>query len=192
MIDKVKVPTFLVSGEYDLFQRGTPLLFENLSKRGVPTKMIIGPWDHLQASSRRGGRQGRLRLADELQLRWFDHYVKGMQRPDARLRHRQPDLLRAGHRRLAQELEVDRPSTEGAKLQALRHVGATGAPGGLTTGARDGRHVDRLPGPGRRALHPLGQPVDRRTAERGARRPAVPRRTTSSTTRPARCSRPGR
>ena len=50
MIDKVKVPAFFVSGEYDLFQRGTPLLFENLNKRGVPTKMIVGPWDHLQAS----------------------------------------------------------------------------------------------------------------------------------------------
>ena len=51
MIDKVDVPTFLVSGEFDLFQRGTPLLFERLQKRGVPTKMIIGPWDHLKGSS---------------------------------------------------------------------------------------------------------------------------------------------
>ena len=38
MIDKVNVPTFLVGGEYDLFQRGTPLLFESLQKRGVPTR----------------------------------------------------------------------------------------------------------------------------------------------------------
>ena len=29
VIDKVNVPTFLVAGEYDLFQRGTPLLFES-------------------------------------------------------------------------------------------------------------------------------------------------------------------
>ena len=80
VISQVDVPTFLVSGEFDLFQRGTPLLFENLRKRGVPTKLVIGPWDHLQGSS---GDQlddaGYGNLA-QLQLRWFDHYVKG--RPD--------------------------------------------------------------------------------------------------------------
>jgi putative CocE/NonD family hydrolase len=81
VIDKVDVPTFLVSGEYDLFQRGTPLLFENLRKRGVPTKLIIGPWDHLQGSSgAKIGDAGYGSLA-ELQLRWFDHYVKGMPDP---------------------------------------------------------------------------------------------------------------
>lgn len=81
VVDKVKVPTFFVSGEYDLFQRGTPLLFENLQKRGVPTKMIIGPWNHLQASG--GDEIGKAGLGslDELKLRWFDHYVKGLADP---------------------------------------------------------------------------------------------------------------
>ncbi len=78
VIDKVDVPTFLVSGEFDLFQRGTPLLFERLQKRGVPTKMIIGPWDHLKGSS--GAEVGNAGYGplNELQLRWFDHYVKGV------------------------------------------------------------------------------------------------------------------
>jgi putative CocE/NonD family hydrolase len=77
VVSKVKVPTFLVSGEFDLFQRGTPLLFENLRKRGIPAKLIIGPWDHLQGSSgAEVGKAGYGTLA-ELQLRWFDHYVKG-------------------------------------------------------------------------------------------------------------------
>ncbi len=77
----INVPTFFVSGEYDLFQRGTPLLFENLQKRGVPTKMIIGPWNHIQASS--GAEIGKAGLGslDELKLRWFDHYVKGVADP---------------------------------------------------------------------------------------------------------------
>ena len=30
VIDRVEVPAFFISGQYDLFQRGTPLLFENL------------------------------------------------------------------------------------------------------------------------------------------------------------------
>jgi putative CocE/NonD family hydrolase len=83
VIDQVDVPTFLISGENDLFQRGTPLLFERLRNRGVPAKLIIGPWDHLQGSSgAQVGDAGYGSLA-ELQLRWFDHYVKGM--PDAEL-----------------------------------------------------------------------------------------------------------
>jgi hypothetical protein len=78
VIDQVDVPTFLVGGEYDLFQRGTPLLYENLRERGVPTKMILGPWDHLQGSS--GDEIGKAGYGplNELQLRWFDHYVKGL------------------------------------------------------------------------------------------------------------------
>ncbi len=78
---RINVPTFFVSGEYDLFQRGTPLLFENLQRRGVPTKMIIGPWNHLQASG--GDEVGKAGLGslDELKLRWFDRYVKGLADP---------------------------------------------------------------------------------------------------------------
>jgi putative CocE/NonD family hydrolase len=78
VIDRVDVPTFLVAGEYDLFQRGTPLLFEQLRKRGVPTKLIIGPWDHLEGSSGAGVGNAGYGPLNELQLRWFDHYVKGM------------------------------------------------------------------------------------------------------------------
>ncbi len=77
VIKRVKVPTFLVSGEYDLFQRGTPLLFEALQKKGVPVRMITGPWDHLEASS--GDEIGRAGYGSlqQLWLRWFDRYVKG-------------------------------------------------------------------------------------------------------------------
>ena len=78
---RIQVPTFFVSGEYDLFQRGTPLLFENLAKRGVPAKMIIGPWNHLQASGGEEVGKAGLGTLDELKLRWFDHYVKGVADP---------------------------------------------------------------------------------------------------------------
>ncbi|MCW2786391.1 MAG: hypothetical protein JWP74_2908 [Marmoricola sp.] len=81
VVDKVDVPTFFISGEYDLFQRGTPLLFENLQKRGIPTKMIIGPWTHLQASAGTDIGKAGLGSLNELKLRWFDHYVKGIPDP---------------------------------------------------------------------------------------------------------------
>ena len=83
LIKKVKVPTFLVSGEYDLFQRGTPLLFERLQKQGVPVRMVTGPWDHLQGSAGTDLGKAGYGSLPELWLRWFDHYVKG--RKDAKL-----------------------------------------------------------------------------------------------------------
>ncbi|MDF9715883.1 CocE/NonD family hydrolase [Nocardioides sp. ChNu-99] len=81
VIDQVDVPTFLVGGQYDLFQRGTPLLFEDLRSRGVPTKMILGPWNHLEGSSGEGVADAGYGTLDELQLRWFDHHVRGIPDP---------------------------------------------------------------------------------------------------------------
>lgn len=77
VIDKVTVPTFLVGGEFDLFQRGTPLLFERLQRNGVPAKFILGPWDHLQGSSGAEVAKAGYGSLAELQLRWFDQYLKG-------------------------------------------------------------------------------------------------------------------
>ncbi|HWJ09359.1 MAG TPA: CocE/NonD family hydrolase [Nocardioides sp.] len=77
VIDKVKVPTFLVGGEFDLFQRGTPLDFERLQRNGVPVKFILGPWDHLQGSSGAEVVKAGYGTLAELQLRWFDQYLKG-------------------------------------------------------------------------------------------------------------------
>lgn len=81
VVDRIDVPTFLVAGEHDLFQRGTPMIFDRLQARGVPVKMIIGPWDHLAGSSGAElGEAGHGSLS-ELQLRWFDHHVKGLPDP---------------------------------------------------------------------------------------------------------------
>ena len=77
VLDRVTVPTFLVGGEFDLFQRGTPLVFERLQQRGVPTKLIFGPWDHLQGSSGAEVADAGYGPLNELQLRWFDQYLKG-------------------------------------------------------------------------------------------------------------------
>jgi predicted acyl esterase len=76
-LDDVTVPTFLIGGEFDLFQRGTPMIYERLKRNGAPVKMIVGPWDHLQGSSgAEVAAAGYGKLA-ELQLRWFDHWIKG-------------------------------------------------------------------------------------------------------------------
>ena len=64
IIKRVKVPTFLVSGEYDLFQRGTPLLFEKLrsAASGADDHRAVGPPAGLLGGGcRRGGLRRRCR-----------------------------------------------------------------------------------------------------------------------------------
>jgi putative CocE/NonD family hydrolase len=80
-VPKIQVPTFLIGGEYDLFQRGTPMIFQALQERGVPVKMILGPWNHLQGSSGADVVKAGYGTIAELQLRWFDHYVRGLADP---------------------------------------------------------------------------------------------------------------
>ncbi len=134
VIDKVNVPTFLVGGEYDLFQRGTPLLFERLQKRGVPTKMIIGPWDHLKGSS--GAEVGNAGYGplNELQLRWFDHYVKGVADPGLDSDIAPVTYYEQGTgawRKSNSWVGKDRT----AKSWNLSGSASNGTPGALTTGA---------------------------------------------------------
>ncbi len=131
---KITVPTFLVGGEYDLFQRGTPLVYENLQKRKVPVKMIIGPWDHLQASGGTGLEKAGYGSLAQLQLRWFDHYVK--QLPGQRI----GDIAglsyyEQGSGRWARGTAW-MPSTLEARTYRLSGTATTGGTAGtLTTGA---------------------------------------------------------
>ena len=142
MISKVDVPTFLIGGEYDLFQRGTPLLFENLRKRGIPTKMIIGPWDHLKGSS--GAEVGNAGYGplNELQLRWFDHYVKGIADTtlDSDIAPMTYYEQGTGAWRKTQQLGRLRPRRlDAGSCPAAR---SNGTAGDLTTGTAQGRHRD--------------------------------------------------
>lgn len=76
---KIKVPTFIVGGLHDLFQRSEPLWFEAL-KGQTTTKLLIGPWTHIEAAGIPSDglpRDGVPKL-NQIQLQWFDQYVKGM------------------------------------------------------------------------------------------------------------------
>jgi uncharacterized protein len=83
IISRVRVPTFVVGGWFDLFQRGEPLLYQGLRANGVPTRLLVGPWYHITAGQ--GLPADGVPSLDVLELHWFDHYVLG--RPD-------PDLAR--------------------------------------------------------------------------------------------------
>ncbi|MGA9101081.1 CocE/NonD family hydrolase [Aeromicrobium sp.] len=143
--DQIDVPAFFVSGEYDLFQRGTPLLFENLRKRGVPAKMIVGPWDHLQASSGKEIAKAGYGTLGELQLRWFDHWLKNQ--PDAALDSDIPNLTY-----FDQGPDTWRTSSEWITHQQassfrLSGSATNGKPAALTSGASQDGVSNVLPVP---------------------------------------------
>jgi putative CocE/NonD family hydrolase len=75
-IDKVKVPAFFVGGLRDIFQRGTPLLYERL-KRREQSHLLMGPWSHIQAAGGRGLPDDGVPKPTQIALRWFDHWLMG-------------------------------------------------------------------------------------------------------------------
>jgi putative CocE/NonD family hydrolase len=81
VVDRVEVPTFVVGGEYDLFQRGEPMLYDALRRNDVPARLLVGPWNHVQASTGPGLPDGKVPSLDVLALRWLDHYVRGDRDP---------------------------------------------------------------------------------------------------------------
>ena len=80
-IDKVTVPTFIVGGTWDLFQRGEPVLYNALDLPASQKKMIIGPWYHVTAGKGLPAKDSAGRTipnTDDLQIAWFDHWLKGI------------------------------------------------------------------------------------------------------------------
>jgi uncharacterized protein len=67
-LDRISVPTMLVGGWQDLFLEQTLEQYRALAGRDVPTRMIIGPWTHVDASTRSGP-------AFAESLAWLDRYV---------------------------------------------------------------------------------------------------------------------
>jgi len=86
-IQNVDVPTFLVGGTYDLFQRGEPLLYNALGLPADQKKVMIGPWYHVTEGSGLTSDNGSNPVTDtsgtilpsenNLELAWFDHWLKG-------------------------------------------------------------------------------------------------------------------
>jgi putative CocE/NonD family hydrolase len=85
--ERATAPAFLVGGWYDVFLGGTLDNYAALRKRGVPAKLLIGPWAHIQHGIRIGevafGFASQAAFIDlradlgSLLVRWFDRWVKG-------------------------------------------------------------------------------------------------------------------
>ncbi len=72
---RIKIPTFIVGGLNDIFQRGEPLLYEALKKQTL-TKLLIGPWMHVGAGD--GLPQDGVPPLDQIAVQWFDQHLQGI------------------------------------------------------------------------------------------------------------------
>jgi putative CocE/NonD family hydrolase len=133
IIDRVNVPTYIVGGEYDLFQRGEPMLYNAMRRNGVPTRFLYGPWTHLQAGSGEGLPTDGVPAIAELQLRWFDRYLRGT--ADPTLDRDVPPVtayrIGTGHYETATAWP---PADTRYRTISLSGAASPGSPGRLTTG----------------------------------------------------------
>ena len=87
--DRVQVPTLNVGGWYDIFLQDTLAAFSAMRAARRPTQVLIGPWTHGTQRNPVGelsfGFASQAAFIDlrsdfgGMQLRWFDHWLKGAQ-----------------------------------------------------------------------------------------------------------------
>lgn len=75
VVDRIDVPAFVVGGWHDIFQRSEPLIYERLRRRHVPTRLLMGPLRHLEASDLPNA---DLPSRNQIMLRWYDRWLKGI------------------------------------------------------------------------------------------------------------------
>lgn len=135
VVDRIRTPMFIAGGWYDIFQRGEPLLYERLQRNGVPSKLLMGPWNHVQASE--------MPEYDALRLRWFDHYLRGV--PDPTLNSDLAPVtyyeLGSGKWRTAGKWM---PPDVHARAYQLDGPAGPGNPGALTTRTAKAAEPDRI------------------------------------------------
>jgi uncharacterized protein len=86
--ERAKVPSLNTGGWFDIFLGDTLDNFTAMRRLGLPTKLLIGPWTHGsfrppvgELNFGYGSQLGFMNLQIDfgrLQLRWFDHWLKGI------------------------------------------------------------------------------------------------------------------
>ncbi|MGH7912700.1 MAG: CocE/NonD family hydrolase [Candidatus Dormibacteraceae bacterium] len=74
-LQRVQVPTLLVGGWYDWFIDQTLEQYTTLRRRGVPIRLVVGPWTHIQVNQ-------QILLTET--LAWLDAQVTGQGSPPPR------------------------------------------------------------------------------------------------------------
>lgn len=76
VVDRIKVPTFITGGWFDIFQRGEPRLYRALKLKPGRKQLMMGPWYHVTAGDGLG-QKGTPPELKTIALAWFDRWVKG-------------------------------------------------------------------------------------------------------------------
>ena len=75
------LPALVIGGWYDSHLRGTLDGYRDLvTASAAPVRLVVGPWVHFPWDRRVGAVDfgpGAASRMDELQIRWFDHWLKG-------------------------------------------------------------------------------------------------------------------
>jgi putative CocE/NonD family hydrolase len=81
-------PTLNIGGWYDVFLGDTIANFQTMRSQGAPAKLLIGPWSHSALGGAVGTRNFGMGAQSSfinlqtdllgLHLRWFDHWLKGI------------------------------------------------------------------------------------------------------------------
>lgn len=81
LLHQVDLPMLHIGGWYDTFLRGTLNLYKAMAARSAyRQQLIVGPWAHLPWGRKVGAVDfgaAAVTPCDRLQIRWFDHYLKG-------------------------------------------------------------------------------------------------------------------
>ncbi len=83
LTERITVPTLIVGGWHDLFLEQTLEQYRVLAARGVPTRLLVGPWTHIDTASKGGA-------AVVESLTWLDRYA-GTGKANGRTAPAQPD-----------------------------------------------------------------------------------------------------
>jgi hypothetical protein len=80
-IDQIEVPTFVVGGWWDIFQRSEPTIYERLRMSPGRKQLLMGPWYHatpfLGGDTKLGRGPNTPQSLTDLQILWFDRWLKG-------------------------------------------------------------------------------------------------------------------
>ena len=82
LIQDLDLPILHIGGWFDTYLRGTINFYKEMTARSTnPQHLVIGPWAHLPWGRKVGaidyGTDAVIPV-DRLQIRWFDHYLKGL------------------------------------------------------------------------------------------------------------------
>ena len=163
-LERITVPVLVVGGWQDLFIEQNLEQYRTLAARGVPTRLLVGPWAHLDITTK-----GAAAIVES--MAWLDRYA-GPGRPAATARRR----AALARRRAALARRRAAPVRHRLLIRTTRCASGSAARA-RGSGARSPA--------GRRPARPSSAGTSARTARSASgSRPRKSRRSASATTRP--------